>query len=215
METSDETETGICHECSVKDGDYSQKKVYHCEMCDNWFCEEHRSPKFPYFVDWDTVLDVQGDPEIKALYHTEYKREGGHPDFNYWRKTFEARDIAEKELDRLIKIGLDKMDAAFKERQYQRAEERYRQAQLEAKEKEAKESAAFARCTTGQTVTTGNKYGNMFVVPLEVYSNMTYREYLDYAQTEKSVKVIVDEYYSKYGRRQKSEETKKKKHWWQ
>lgn len=45
METSDETETGICHECSVKDGDYSQKKVYHCELCNNWFCEEHQIPK--------------------------------------------------------------------------------------------------------------------------------------------------------------------------
>jgi len=205
METSEETETGICHECSVKDGDYSQKKVYHCEICDNWFCNKHRSPKFPYFVDWDTVLDVQGDPKIKALYHTEYKREGGHPDFNYWRKTFEARDISEKELDRLIKIGLDKMNAAFKEREYQRAEERY----VQAKEKEAKERA------TGQTETTGNKYGNRFAVPLEVYSNATYREYLDCAQTEKSVKVIVDEYYKKYGRKEKSEETKKKKHWWQ
>jgi hypothetical protein len=180
METSDETETGVCHECSVKNGDYSEKTVYHCELCDKWFCEEHRSPKFPYFIDWDNVLDVHGDPQIKALYYTEYKREGGHPDFNYWRKMFEARDIAEKELDRLIEIGLDKMNAAFKEREYQRAEERYHQAQLKA-EKER---------ITGQTETRAG-----FVVPLEVYSNAEYREYLDHAQTEKSVKVIVDEYY--------------------
>ena len=66
----------------------------------------------------------------------------------------------------------------------------------------------------GQTETTGNKYGKRFVVPLEIYSNPTYREYLNYAQTEKSVKVIVDEYYRKYGFSLKSGETKKKKHWW-
>jgi hypothetical protein len=210
METSEETRTGICHECSVKDGDYSQKKVHHCEICDNWFCDEHRSPKFPYFVDWDTVLNVQGDPEIKALYHTEYKREGGHPDFNYWRKTLEARDIAEKELDRLIKIGLDKMNAAFKERAREREEEIERAKEL-AREKEIKEKTK--ELAEGETQTTGNIYGNWFIVPLEVYENATYREYLDHAKTEKSVKVIVDEYYRKYGRREKSEETKK--HWWQ
>jgi hypothetical protein len=177
-----------------------QKRRFFIANYDKWFCEEHRSPKFPYFVDWDTVLDVHGDPQIKALYYTEYKREGGHPDFNYWRKTFEAQDIAEKELDRLIKIGLDKMNAAIKEREYQRAQERYHQAQLKA-EKER---------ITGQTET---RVG--FVVPLEVYSNAEYQEYLDHADNMKSVKVIVDEYYRKYGKRENLEKPNKKKHWWQ
>jgi hypothetical protein len=54
-----------------------------------------------------------------------------------------------------------------------------------------------------ETMTTGNVYGYRFVVPKEVYSNAEYREYLNYAKTMKSVKVIIDEYYKKH-----------KKHWW-
>jgi len=55
----------------------------------------------------------------------------------------------------------------------------------------------------GKTTTINNKYGHRFVVPREVYSNAEYREYLDHAETMKSVKVIVDEYYRKH-----------KQHWW-
>ena len=53
----------------------------------------------------DTIFDVQGNPEIKALYYTEYKREGGHPDFVYWRKKFEALDLEDKTRNELIKQG--------------------------------------------------------------------------------------------------------------
>jgi hypothetical protein len=65
-----------------------------------------------------------------------------------------------------------------------------------------------------ETITTGNKYGHRFVVPREVYSNATYREYLDYAKTMKSVKVIVDEYYRKYPMKMDLKKSKNKKHWW-
>jgi hypothetical protein len=76
---------------------------------------------------------------------------------------------------------------------------------------------------TGQTTTTENKYGHRFVVPYEVYSNAEYREYLNYAETMKSVKVIVDEYYKKHPEAKhiakeevtkEQQEPKKKKHWW-
>jgi hypothetical protein len=68
----------------MKEWDSSQKNVYHCDLCAKWFCEKHLSPKFPFFVDWETISAVQGNPEIRALYYFEYKREGGHPDFVYW-----------------------------------------------------------------------------------------------------------------------------------
>ena len=68
----------------------------------------------------------------------------------------------------------------------------------EVKEKKAKQSKKMVR---GQTTTNGNKQGLRFVVPREVYSNPEYREYLNCAQSMKSVKVIVDEYYRKYGKR--------------
>ncbi len=67
------------------------------------------------------------------------------------------------------------------------------------KEKIAKESKK--RVEKGQTITKGNRYGLRFVVPKEVYSNPEYREYLNNAQSMKSVKVVVDEYYKKYGKR--------------
>jgi hypothetical protein len=65
------------------------------------------------------------------------------------------------------------------------------------REKKPKESKK--RIEEGQTITKGNKHGLRFVVPKEVYSNPEYREYLNNAQSMKSVKVIVDEYYRKHG----------------
>jgi hypothetical protein len=109
MEPTNDDQIGICYECSTKDIDSPQKKVYHCDICNKWFCETHLKPKFPYFVDWDTVFDVQGNPEVKALFHTEYKREGGHPDFVYLRKTIEALEIEEKTRNELIKQAMDIM----------------------------------------------------------------------------------------------------------
>ena len=63
--------------------------------------------------------------------------------------------------------------------------------------KKAKESKKILE--EWETTTKENKHGLKFVVPKEVYSNPEYREYLNHAQSMKSVKVIVDEYYSKHG----------------
>jgi hypothetical protein len=191
---------GICYECSTKNGDSSLKKVSCCEACKKWFCEEHLKPKFPYFADWETVFDVQGNPRIKAMFYAEYGRKDGHPDLAYLREVINAEEIEEKQRNELIKQAIDKMEEADRERRTKRWEE-------EAKEKEAQEVEEEKLRANGQATTTENKYGFRFVVPLEVYSNAEYREYLNHAQTMKSVKVIVDEYYRKYG--------KKKKHWWQ
>ncbi|MCW3996417.1 MAG: hypothetical protein NWE98_09775 [Candidatus Bathyarchaeota archaeon] len=211
MESEEKPQLGICYECNIKDADSYQQPVYYCNLCEKWFCEKHSEPKFPYFVDWDTVFDVQGDPRIKASFYTEYKREGGHPDFAYLRKTIEALELEEKIRNKLIAQAIDKMVEADKQRRY---EKRAR----EAKEREAKEKAEEAEIEKlhekGKTLTISNRYDHMFVVPLDVYSNAEYAEYLNHAQTMKSVKVIVDEYYKKYGKRKKSE-VPKKKHWWQ
>jgi hypothetical protein len=80
-----------------------------------------------------------------------------------------------------------------------------RMAEANWKRGNAKPNEIANEIEKGKTETTENKYGYRFVVPKEVYSNPEYREYLNHAQTMKSVKVIVDEYYKKY----------KKKHWWQ
>lgn len=226
MESKRESEFGICYECNTKNADSSQKPVFHCDLCEKWFCEEHLEPKFPYFVDWDTVLDVCGDPKIKLLFHTEHARKGGHPDFIYFRRTIEGLELEERVRDELIRQAIDRMEAAFRKRKFEAWE---RKAEEEAKitaratGKKKANLKAYTRAA-GMTITTENKFGNMFPVPLTVYSNPLYREYLNDARTRESVKVIVDEYFQKYPkekRRAKEETTEeqqepeKKKHWWQ
>ena len=206
MQTERESQFGICYECSVKEQDSSEKQVTHCDLCDKWFCERHRKPKFPFFVDWETIFDVQGDREIKALFYTEYQREGGHPDFVYWRKTFEALDIEEKRRNELIRQAIDRMMHPEKYGIEPQSEiETDKSKRVEMLIREESELNELEQANLRQEITTTeNKYGHRFVVPLEVYSNAEYREYLNHAETMKSVKVIVDEYYRKHG-----------KHWWQ
>ena len=177
LEPERESQLGICYECSTKHADSSQKPVYRCDLCKKWFCKKHLEPKYPYFVDWDTVFDVQGDPRIKASFYTEYKREGGHPDFVYLQNAIKEFQLEEKIRDMLIARTIEKMIEADRKRRDEKREK-------EAREREAKEAEvrAFERAT-GNTMTTGNRYGKRFVVPLEIYSNATYREYLDHAKT--------------------------------
>jgi hypothetical protein len=200
--------------------------VYRCELCERWFCEKHLKPKLAFIKNLDAIENI---PEVRVLYYTEIqgKEEKGHPDFEYSRRKFGELDIEEKRRNELIKQALDRMnhyyhDIEIPEKPIDLEQERKRTVETLLKEdeeiekkqqleklKEAKERA------TGQTETTGNKYGNRFVVPLEVYSNATYREYLNYAKNEKSVRVIVDEYYRKYPKGKKDlEKPNKKKHWW-
>lgn len=168
-------------------------------------------------MDWDTIFDVQGRPEIKALFYTEYRREGGHPDFVYWRKTFGALDIEEKRRDELIKQAIDRMMHPEKYANLTVDSDSDRQKRVEILKNEerelpkgqskSEEDIASDELTKSmgkkEKITIENFYGDRFIVPREVYSNAEYREYLNYAKTMKSVKVIVDEYYKKHG-----------KNWW-
>jgi hypothetical protein len=182
----------------MKEGDSSQKQVYHCELCDKWFCEKHLRPKFPYFIDWETIFDAQGNPEIKALYHIEYKREGGHSDFVYWRKTFEALDIEEKVRNKLIQHAIDRMAEANKSRT---------EIAIDTMEEKMSQSEKIK--------TYENRFHNRFSVPEEVYSNKTYRERLNNANTSNQVEAIVMDYYRHHRKEPEQELTNKKKHWWQ
>ncbi len=193
-------EIGICYECSTKDRDSSKKTVFHCDICKKWFCELHLKPKLPYFVDWETQFDVQGNPAVKAFFYSEYRREDGHPDFVYLQQTVERIQREKAIQNQLIQENIDKMAVANWKRGNKTPYD------------ESNEAVA------GMTKTTGNKYGHRFVVPNEVYSNPEYREYLNHAQSVKSVKVIVDEYYKKFGNKEYFKELSKsmeKKHRWQ
>lgn len=90
--------------------DSSKKTVYQCDVCHKWFCESHQKAKLPYFVEWETMFDVQGNPEVKALFYSEYRRQDGHPDFVHLRKTVEALELEEKTKNALIKQVFDRMN---------------------------------------------------------------------------------------------------------
>ena len=201
MESERESQSGICCECSVKDGDSSQKQVYHCELCDKWFCEKHLNPKFPYFVDWETVFDVQGNPQVKSLFYSEYRRVDGHPDFIFLRKTIEALELEEKTRNELIKKAIDRMV----------------QIPLPRKPITTVMDTATYDMPTRTYGKTTRTYGNIhhysFEVFTEVYSNKEYRKRLDNAKTMDEVENIEKEYFSHHPN--PKEQPSKKEHWWQ
>ena len=153
----------------------------------------HLKPKFPYFVDWDTVFDVQGNPEVKALFYSEYRREEGHPDFVYLRKTIESLQLEERFRNKLIQQAIDRM--------------------IEANQKRNAISMEKLKIAMkGDTKTYENKFGHDFTVPLEVYEDDKYRLRLNNANLLCEVESIIADYYRHHSTR---EEKPKKKHWWQ
>jgi hypothetical protein len=50
---------GSCVECSVRDRDFSEKKLYKCELCGRWFCEKHVRPRTFLIRGVDDVQDEQ------------------------------------------------------------------------------------------------------------------------------------------------------------
>ena len=131
------------------------------------------------------MFEVQGNPEVKALFHTEFKREDGHPDFIYLRKTFEALEIEEEIRNKLIRLAIERMVEADKDR-------------IEL----AIENAPMRQYE--------NNFGHVYTVPVEVYADKAYREKLNNANTSTQVESIVRNYY-KYN---KVKQASPKKHWW-
>jgi len=50
---------GSCVECSLRDRDFSEKKLYKCELCGRWFCEKHVRPRTFLIRGVDDVQDEQ------------------------------------------------------------------------------------------------------------------------------------------------------------
>jgi hypothetical protein len=145
----------------------------------------------PVFGEYSRVIslfavntDSSGDATFKLTQ--------GYYDFevsSYKKKLrFEVKDNAS------LKINVYDFGRLFRQLlriPYKENNEPYRQIKQEKTKKLEK------RLEEGQTITKKNKHGVKFVVPKEVYSNPEYREYLNHAESMKSVKVIVDEFYNK------------------
>ena len=182
---------GSCHECILKNKDYTEKPVSKCKFCGNNFCHEHQQPKFPYFVDWDNLFDIQGNPEIKALYYSEFNRKDGHPDFVFWKKTFERLDLEEEIRNKLIKQAMDKMMDSEPVKPYTVIQPDFEEI------RKLKEDFDIHNRATEEAITIHNKYGHRFRVPSIVYSDIEYRVRLDNARTLAEVEEIIALYRQK------------------
>jgi hypothetical protein len=60
-------------ECSLRDRDFSEKKLYKCELCGRWFCEKHARPRTFLIRGIDGVQDEQ-IPEGLGLYDVPLER---------------------------------------------------------------------------------------------------------------------------------------------
>src|SRR4030042_4559784 len=146
----------------------------------------------------------------------EYKREGGHPDFVYSQKRFEAFAIEEKVRNALIKQAIDRMVKHYHEKYVvgkpvDAEADRKKRVEILGREEKYKITAregAFSAFEpdsekTIRTRTTAKKgshtrtYGNIhhyeFEVPSEVYSDKEFRHKLDDAKTMSEVEKIIND----------------------
>jgi hypothetical protein len=102
-----ESQVGTCVECSVKEGDSSEKKVRQCELCGRWFCEKHREPRLVYIKDFESIDDSR---ETRALFIEIEQYQDGHPDFPYTRRRVVGLGIEEQKQNELIRKAFDRMN---------------------------------------------------------------------------------------------------------
>lgn len=186
-------------ECCVRDGGFSQKKVYRCELCERWFCERHIEPRLAFIRDLRAIED---SPEVRALYYTEMQYENGHPDFEYSRRKFRELDIEEKKRNELIKQALDRInhyydDALIPEKPVDVEADRKKRVETLLKEEEEIDKS---RPIQGRKITIIDEgplhYNKIDVtVPEEILSNKKYYKRIKNAKTVKEVEAIILEYY--------------------
>jgi hypothetical protein len=214
MDSSKDSDLGVCDECQ-KDGDSSEKVVYYCDLCKKLFCELHKKPKFPYFIDWDTQFDVQGNPAVKAMFFSEYGKQDGHVDFEYLRTTIESMELQEEYQNFLIKTAMDKM-MLYGESEGETIP--ISQCVEVPVAKEEKPHVRKRNLRSSATTTYNNKYGYHFPIPLGIYSFDYYYKELNKAKTLSEVEQIIAEFKKDCKKTQtkpEQVEQPKKKHWWQ
>jgi hypothetical protein len=209
---------GICYECSTKNGDSSEKNIHYCDNCGKWFCEHHRKPKFPYFVDWETQFDVQGNPAVKGTFFSEYGKLDGHSDFEYLRKTIESMELQKEYENLLIKTAMDKMTAYGKP-----LEKAIPISQpinvLTIKSEQLYGHKRKFRATA--TTTYNNKFGYYFPIPKGIYAFDYYYKKLNEARTLAEVEDLIAEFKKDCVKTQTkpelsaTEKNTRGKHWWQ
>jgi hypothetical protein len=123
MENSNENiKFGICLECKVREGDSSEKKLYQCPYCKEWFCEKHIEPKL--VITWSAIERTK-DPILKEKLYEEWRKEDGHPCSVWTMQYFENFEMKEREEREKFLKALDNMKKMKKINLYARSSKKF------------------------------------------------------------------------------------------
>ena len=121
MENLDENiKFGICPECKVREDDSSEKKLYQCPYCKEWFCEKHIEPKL--VITWSAIERAR-DRILKEKLYEEWRKEGNHPCSVWTMQYFESFEIKEKEEREKFLKALDNIEKTEKGNQHSKSSE--------------------------------------------------------------------------------------------
>jgi len=74
---------GVCRECIVKEQDSSEKKLYQCEYCEQWFCDKHVGLRVVQIPNFKEIVKDRRGRAWKIIAQKDRMRNDGHPDFDY------------------------------------------------------------------------------------------------------------------------------------
>jgi len=86
----------VCPECKVRKSDSTKKTLYRCQYCERWFCADHFDPRLAVMRDLARPFK---DVKLRSIVEEEWRREDGHPDYDYTLKRLKELEV-EKDIDR-------------------------------------------------------------------------------------------------------------------
>ncbi|MGD8565297.1 MAG: hypothetical protein PVF96_03005 [Candidatus Bathyarchaeota archaeon] len=127
--SQEKTKLNTCPECKIRDNDLNKKILYQCSFCNRWFCVKHFDPKLAVMKNYKTRVK---DKTLKSIIEGDWRRNDGHPDFNYSLERLREyetekvmdRRLIESILDRSKAHGKGKARYKFTERNSHHARER-------------------------------------------------------------------------------------------
>ena len=140
-----------CVECCVRDRDFSEKKVYECELCGRWFCERHIKPRIFLIKGLDGLPDRKRPEKASGMgwiekltsrkrEQLEWKSEDTHPDLQFTQKWLEELDIDEEKRSELVKRAVDRMNRYYSQEKLQAVNLRYKELKDKMKSRERLET---------------------------------------------------------------------------
>ena len=132
MENSNENiKFGMCLECKVREKDSSEKKLYQCPYCKNWFCEKHVEPKL--VMTWSAIERTR-DRILKEKIYEEWRKEGHHPCSVWTMQYFESFEIKEKEEREKFSKALNNIEKTEKSNLYYKSSKKFLKKKISSKD---------------------------------------------------------------------------------